>query len=196
MSLYKNAVPGLHPPAEAGREHPLFSHANSIGMITGEQPRYGSAPGGHEALKQELRSQGVHVEDTMGQYGGVPERTLLVHGLPRAHLIALGKKYGQEAVIHHENGKREFIYTNGPKEGGIHMGLPTHEQWPEGHEPPKDDYTKVPGHGHVRFHFDWDNMQQPHQAASSPVTVTKHEIGHRLYQTLQKVLAEAGLIKK
>lgn len=194
--LRKNTVPGLAPPPEAKREHALFSHANSVGMITGEAPRFESVPGGHEALKQELMQRGVLYEDTMGQYGGVPERTLLVHGLPREDLIALGKKYGQESVIHHEKGRREFIYTNGPKAGGVHLALPTHEQWPEGSPPPKDDYTKVPGHGNVRFHFDWDNMQAPPPVQpAAPTVATKHEIGYALYQTLKKALADLELEK-
>jgi hypothetical protein len=93
-----------------------------VGMISGENPRFPSVPGGHEALKRDLDTMGVQHEETQGHYGA-PERSFIIYGLPREHLVALGQKYGQEAVIHNEGGKREFIYTAGPNAGKMHPGL-------------------------------------------------------------------------
>jgi hypothetical protein len=114
-------------------------------------------PGGHEALKRDLDTMGVQHEETQGHYG-MPERSFLIYGLPREHLVALGQKYGQEAVIHNEDGRREFIYTAGPNAGKMHPGLTGYEHWPEGSEPPEDYYTHVPGNGYVRLHFDFDHV--------------------------------------
>lgn len=170
--------------------HPLFTHELPVGMITGDAPRFQSAPGGHEALKRDLDAAGAQYEETEGCYGGV-ERSLLVYGLPRDQLTALGKKYGQEAVIHSEGGQRHFIYTNGPHDGRWHPGRPTHEQWPEGGQPPEDNWTRLPGAGYVRLHFDFDQLHPqpgtqavPQHAAAAPVG--KHEVAHRLYETLRK----------
>jgi hypothetical protein len=125
-------------------------------MISGENPRYPSAPGGHDALKRDLDTMGVQHEETQGHYGS-PERSFLIYGLPREHLVALGQKYGQEAVIHNEGGRREFIYTAGPNAGKMHPGLNSFDHWPEGSEAPDDYYTHLPGNGYVRLHFDFDH---------------------------------------
>jgi hypothetical protein len=146
----------LTPPPAEGREHPLFTHSMPVGMISGENPRFPSVPGGHEALKRDLDTMGVQHEETQGHYGA-PERSFVIYGLPRANLVALGKKYGQEAVIHNEGGKREFIYTAGPNAGKMHPGLQSLEHWPEGSEAPDDYYTHLPGNGYVRLHFDFDH---------------------------------------
>ncbi len=152
---------------------------------------------------------GTKFEETWGKYEGVPERSLIVHGLPREQLYSLGQKYGQESVIHAENGQHQFLYTHGPKEGTMHLGDPAeHQHWPEGHPaPPDDNWTRLPQHGHLRLGFDWGNshvitpgqpgvapqpaVAQPmQQGAPTQPPVTKHEIGHALYQVLQKKLQE------
>jgi hypothetical protein len=182
-----------------------------VGMMSGENPRFPTqALGGHEELKRDLDAMGVQHEETQGHYG-VPERSVLIYGLPRENLYALGQKYGQEAVIHNEGGKREFIYTNGPNAGKMHSGLPSFEHWPEGSEPPEDYYTKLPGNGYVRLHFDFDHVDQapvmpnaPQPAPLSPpqgaegtpgvphhvadeTKMSKHYVGWRLYQMLKEV---------
>ncbi len=199
----------LNPPG-AGREHPLFDHSLPVGLMSGENPRYPTQGlAGHDELKHDLETMGVQHEETQGHYGA-PERSFIIYGLPRANLVALGKKYGQEAVIHNEGGKREFIYTNGPNEGKSHPGLNTFEHWPEGSEPPEDYYTKLPSNGYVRLHFDFDHVDQTpvHPASPQPAPVaapppqaaegsdgvpmhvaaeaqmTKHEALHALYQKL------------
>lgn len=129
-----------------------------VGLMSGENPRFPTqALGGHEELKRDLDTMGVQHEETEGHYGA-PEKSVVIYGLPRDQLYALGQKYGQEAVIHNEGGKREFIYTNGPLAGKMHPGLPSFEHWPEGSEPPEDNFTKLPGNGYIRLHFDFDHV--------------------------------------
>src|SRR5690348_6577370 len=107
--------------------HPLLDFSHPVGIMTGDNPLYpASAPGGNEGLKRELQQLGAPFEEVWGKYGGVPERSLMIHGLPREHLYSLGQKYGQESVIHSEGGQRQYLYTNGPKTGQMHVGN-THE---------------------------------------------------------------------
>ena len=150
-------MPALpQPPAPSSAKHPLITGQGPVGVMTGEGPRYPSDPGGHEGLKRELQGLGVRHEETWGKYEGHPERSLIIHGLPREQLYNLGQKYGQESVIHAENGQHQFMYTNGPKQGTMHLGVPAeHKHWEEGHaQPPQDDWTKIPGQGHLRLGFD------------------------------------------
>jgi hypothetical protein len=163
-----------------------------VGLMSGDNPRFPSqALGGHEELKRDLDAMGVQHEETQGHYGA-PERSSIIYGLPREKLVALGQKYGQEAVIHSENGRREFIYTNGPKAGQMHPGLNSFEHWPEGAEAPEDYYTKLPGAGHVRLHFDFDNVQHspvvpgpPPGVVGAAPSVTKSEALHAVYKMLK-----------
>lgn len=202
------AAPAFQPPAPGHREHPLFTHAVPVGMMSGDNPKFPSVPGGQDALRRDLDAMGAQYEETQGHYEA-PERSLLIYGLPREHLYALGKKYGQEAVIHNEGGRREFIYTNGPKAGTYHPGLPSYEHWPEGSEAPEDYWTKLPGSGYVRLHFDFDHTDQvpvapgapqpapvagpsppagvPQHVGSEP-TMTKAEVGNAVYRMLRGVL--------
>jgi hypothetical protein len=163
--------------------------------MSGQNPRFtATAQGGHEALKQELTQQGITYEDTHGHYG-MPERSLIIHGLPKSQLISLGKNYGQESVIHNEGGSREFIYTNGPNEGKAHPGLSTYETWPKEQGPPKDNWTLLPhDQSYVHLHFDFDKLHPVDasnglQAQGRPVT--KHEIGYALYGCLLDVLKKS-----
>lgn len=184
-------MPALpQPPAPSTAKHPLITGQGPVGVMTGEGPRYPSDPGGHEGLKRELQGMGARYEETWGKYEGHPERSLIIHGLPREQLYGLGQKYGQESVIHGENGKHEFMYTNGPQQGTMHHSIPANtKHWEEGHpSPPDDDWTKVPGQGHVRLDFDWPNSHVITPSAQTPqqLPITKHEIGHSLYLALSR----------
>lgn len=149
----------IQAPSGTQREHPLFSGEVPVTLMSGESPRYPSAPGGHEALKRDLDDLGAQYEETRGHYG-VPERSLIVYGVPRETAASLGKKYGQEAVIHSQAGRPEFIYTNGENEGAHHASTGTHEFWPPDQQP--DDYwTELPGEGFVRLNFDFDHVHRP-----------------------------------
>lgn len=187
-------------PVDAGEaEHPLFNFAEPVGLMSGDNPLYpAQAQGGQDALKRDLDSMGVRYNETEGHYGA-PERSMIIYGLPKEQLQALGRKYGQEAVIHNQDGQREFIYTNGPNAGTYHPGLPTYDRWSEEEGPPEDYYTKVPGTGYVRLYFDFDDRRSvqadaaapmPGPVSQPPAPATKHEIAHRLYGVLKKVLVE------
>jgi hypothetical protein len=168
-------------------------------MITAEAPRFPSAPGGNAALKRDLEQLGLQHVETEGRYGA-PENSFIVHGPTREQMFALGKKYGQEAVIHSQGGNHEFIYTGGPHEGGSHPSTGTYDAWNEGDTLPEDYYTKVPGHGAIRFHFDFDKIDkkrpldtsQYHPVGQQQPQVTKHEIGHKLYLALKKAYEVAS----
>lgn len=172
--------------------HPLLNAAAPIGIISGEGARFPTAPGGHEALRQELNQLRLPFEEVRGHYGA-PERSFIVHGVPRAKLFELGKKYGQESVIHGNAGQHEFIYTNGDDEGYAHPGLPTYETWAAGDPGPDDNFTKLPDGSSFRLHFDFNKKhpsglgtpaQHPMLAAGG---LSRHEIGYGLYQALSKV---------
>lgn len=181
-------------------EHPLFTFEHPTGLLTAEHPVGPTVPGGNAALKHDLDTMGVHYEEVNGRYHD-PEHSFIVHSMPREHLIALGKKYGQEAVIHNENGQREFHYTNGPNAGKFHPGLGSNERWTEKQGAPEDYYTSIPGNGHFRLHFDFDQLRpsavQPGAPAPTglhaegPLYATKHEALHGLYHTLKKALSTA-----
>lgn len=135
--------------------HPLLKPLKPIGVMSGENPRFPSLPGGHEGLKSHLDKLGFPYEEVLGHYGS-PERSLIIHGIPRAKLFELGKKFGQESVIHGDAGHHEFIYTNGPDEGLAHPGLPTYETWTKDQGTPDDYWTKLPSGDSFRLHFDFD----------------------------------------
>lgn len=187
-------VPQFQQVPHAGAEHPIFTGATPIGMISGEQPRFPSAPGGHEALKTDLDALGLRHEETEGRYG-TPERSFIVHGPTRDQITSLGKKYGQDAVIHSVNGQHQMIYTNGINEGKYHPSMGTHDFWSPHEEGPEDYYTKLPNQGTFRLHFDFNRLHQDTPSGpvatpyeSNPATMTKYEIGSAVYKTLKNLV--------
>lgn len=195
MRLKKDAPAGFQQVPHGASEHPLFTGATPIGLMSGEEPRFPSAPGGQEGLKRDLDAQGLKYEETEGRYGS-PERSLIIHGPTREQMATLGKKYGQEAVVHSQNGKHQMLYTNGPNEGKHHPSLGTYDYWNQGQELPEDYYTKIPNQGAVRLHFDFNQLHHeplamPAQPAPlpppQPAQITKYEIGHKLYTQLNKL---------
>src|SRR6185436_7326337 len=165
-------------------EHPVFTGATSIGMMSGESPRFPSAPGGHEGLKSDLGQMGLRFEETEGRYG-TPERSLIIHGPTREQMFHLGKKYGQEAVIHSQNGQHHMLYTNGENEGKHHPSTGTYDYWHQGQELPEDYYTKLPNQGSFRLHFDFNKYHHQPMAAQP---ITKHEIGFKLHSHLSNLI--------
>lgn len=187
-SLFRN------PPPEIS-DHPLFRGGTTVGLMTAEAPRFESAPGGNAALSAELTKMGVKHELTHGSYGG-PENSFIIYGLLREQLYSLGHKYGQEAVVHSQDGQHELLYTHGPKAGKFHPSLPTVNY---SAKTPDDYYTALPGRGHVTLHFDFDKLHDSpvqhtmplaQQAPANDRPVTKAEIASRLVTLLRK---SAGL---
>src|SRR6185312_6995179 len=186
--------PGFQQVPHGGAEHPIFTGATPVGLMSGDRPSFPSAPGGQDALKQDLDAAGLKYEETEGRYGD-PERSLIIHGPTREQMYALGKKYGQESVIHSENGKHQLLYTNGPNEGQHHPSLGTYDYFDANQEPPEDYYTNLPNQGAFRLHFDFNRLENQPLALPTtpsltvqPQTVTKHEIDHKLYQHLTKLV--------
>ena len=156
-------------------------------MITAAKPKFptendlGDDHSRMAAMSQELAAKGIEHEQTMGKYGD-PEPTFLTYGMPKHELMAMGKKYGQESVYHHENGARHMIFTNGPDEGMYHDTKPGHQEWTEEQGPPADNYTHIPGRGYVSFTPDFSRLHPVEHP------VTKHEIGWAIFCMLKRVL--------
>ncbi len=186
------------PPPEIA-DHPLFHGGATVGLLTADAPRFPSAQGGNHALKQDLDQLGLKYDKTQGSYGG-PEESFVVYGGTREQLYGLGKKYGQEAVVHSQDGRHELLYTNGPHDGKFHPSLPTMGY--SKHQP-DDYYTTLPGRGHVTLHFDQSKLldspvkhtlpiaQQAPAAPAAPGErpVTKAEVAQRLAVVLRKSLS-------
>jgi hypothetical protein len=163
-----NAKPGLHPVLGGG----------TIGLISGENPRFPAAQQGHEALGQELHRMGLLAEPTVGHYGGI-ERSYIVHNPTRDQMVELGRRFGQESVIHSDKGQHHLIYTNGPQAGQHHRatGYEVFDKAPE------DFYTVLPSRdgvpvGYFRYNFD----------TSGPPDVIKKYGPHDLAQRLGEAL--------
>lgn len=186
---------GVHPPQI--REHPLLTGSKTIGIVSGENPRFPASINGHDAMKAELDRLGLHYEETNGKYD-TPERSFIVHGPTREQVYDLGKRAGQEAVVFssgHPN--HELLYTNGPNDKTHHPAKRSYEFWPN--EPPDNYWTRIPGQGFLRLHFDDDRVPSPVRApegasvaAPHEELMTRHEVGHALYATLKRV-AERNL---
>lgn len=137
-------------------KHPIFS-GSTFGLMSGEKPLFKpQVEGGHEALAGALQQMGLHAEPTAGKYKE-PERSFIIHNATVEQMRQLGKMFGQESVVHSQNGQHRLIYTNGEHEGKYH---PAQHQLPLEHfeQPPPDFYTTVPGHGHFRINFDWNQL--------------------------------------
>lgn len=153
--------------------------------MSGENPRF-PASGGHAELLAELHQLQLPFEEVNGHYGS-PERSVIVHGIPKQKLYELGKKYGQESVIHGQAGQHEYIYTNGADDGLSHPGLSTYETWSkEQPDQPDDNYTKLPDGSSFRLHFDFDKKQQSGLGKRSPSWPGQYEWhdGHTTHHAL------------
>lgn len=135
--------------------HPVTS-GGTFGLLSGENPRGPTeTTPTHENLINHLKQMGLKHEVVQGHYGS-PETSVLVHNPTRDQMVSLGKRFGQESVIHSSGGKHELVYTHGPDAGKVHTAN-THEFFKE---PPKDFYTELPGHGHFRINFDFSKPPQ------------------------------------
>lgn len=145
--------------SKAPRPHPIL-HGGTFGLMAGDKPMYpASIEANHENLVRVLKQMGLKHEQTHGRYGE-PERSVIIHNPREDQMKTLGKLFGQESIIHSSKGQHRLIYTNGPDEGkhrGTTPGLPPHE-WSE--NPPDDNYTHIPGNGHFRINFDFNQEPQ------------------------------------
>lgn len=167
--------------------HPAVTAHKPVAILSGENPKFKGEASGNEALRADLDAMQLPYENVLGHYGS-PEPSVIVHGISKDAAMQLGKKYGQESIIHGQDGRHKLIYTNGPNEGLAHHGTGTHEAWTKEQGPPEDYWTQLPSGHYFRLHFDWDNLH-PHdegekQQAVSPLS--RKEQKYKLHQNLAK----------
>jgi hypothetical protein len=151
--------------------------------MSGENPLFAqhATHTGHEKLGQVLDSMGLDYEPTHGRYDK-PERSYIIHNPTVEQMQQLGKQFGQESVVHSQNGQPRLIYTNGPNEG-----LATQPPDPAQHysihtQQPEDYYTAIPGphgepYGWFTYNLDFKNPLQPvNPQAQQPAPALKHEV--------------------
>ena len=120
-------------------------------------------PAAHEALKNDLIKMGYKISESAGNYGGTSEPSFLVEhngsAASKAALADLGKKYGQESILHSAGnpGTRlnELAYTDGrPSVTGFGV-----EQNPNAVK----DFTDNPTYGKFSLKFDKEaaNVEHP-----------------------------------
>lgn len=147
----KFAANGDHPLSD----HPLFTKGYKTGMMTGEKPMATPTHQGENAgLKQRLNQMGLHYQETKGKYGS-PENSLIIHGPTKEQMFGLGKEFGQESVVHGENGNHKLLYTSGSNEGMYHDMKPEIKYY---RTAPQDNFTEVPGRGFFSLDFDFDKV--------------------------------------
>lgn len=145
-------------------DHPVITAKTPVVMFTPDNvkapevmsPEFQAmSPDQRYALaEQELARAGYRYEKVDGKYGE-RERSFVVHNMPLQHAMDMGQRYGQESVVHGENGKHKMVYTNGPNAGAYNPSLPKVDI--SATEPP-DNYTLIPGIGYVTLHFDWNKF--------------------------------------
>jgi len=172
----KFSIHDIHPL----KDHPLFREGHSVGLISGERPSYPKVnEGGHTGLKSRLNEMGLKYEETHGKYEH-PEKSFIVRNPTRKEMFQLGKEFGQESVIHGEDGKHQLLYTNGPNEGMYHSSTGAFDF---GTEPPKDLYTAVPSKGFLSLHFDWNKLNPSEFTVEQDPTLGGYkESEHRILQ--------------
>lgn len=171
--------------------HPVLN-GGTFGMMSGENPLFHAhVDASHENLVKTLNAMGLRHEQTQGRYGS-PERSVLIHNPREDQMKTLGKLFGQESVIHSSGGKHKLIYTNGPDEGKFRGTVPAQQphEWFE--HPPEDYYTHLPGAGHFRINFDFD---QPPQGENHGIKVAK-STSKSIFQRLKKALPRSDAENK
>jgi len=174
-------------------KHPIFS-GSTFGLMSGEKPLFQpQVPGGHEALGQALQQMGLHAEPTSGKYKE-PERSYIVHGATLAQMQQLGKMFGQESVVHSQNGQHRLVYTNGEHEGKFHQ---TNPQNPIEHfeQPPDDFYTSLPGHGHARINFDFTKMHDLDPVNKAEREFSPELVAYLMKNSLAELLADQAPVR-
>jgi hypothetical protein len=187
-------------------KHALFS-GGTVGLMSADKPLFSpQVQGGHEALGQTLRQMGLPFEETSGKYKE-PERSYIIHGPTAQQMQKLGRDFGQESVIHSQNGQHRLIYTNGANSGKYHSA---NMQTPAEHFdlPPEDYYTMIPGHGYARLNFDFNQLHpmEPVQQVDSPAQppmqpvaknereFTPEEVAWVLKKSVERLLKSMGVL--
>jgi hypothetical protein len=141
-------------------KHPAVSGGH-YAILTAERPGFPvTTHGENDTLEKELTKRGMRFEKVLGSYNGSKENSYLIHNPNIHHVLDLGRRYGQEAVIYAKGPKAHLIYTHGPNAGHMHE-LPRVETFSH---PPEDNYTTLFGAGkngehlHFSWNADWDRL--------------------------------------
>lgn len=195
MEEFKEALPHL-------QNHPIFSGAKSVGMISGENPRWMTKlpyhkqeaiqKYGHQMLGQDLKNMGLQHESTEGKYG-TPERSYVVYGPSKQQMVDLATKYGQDSALHIPAGhKTAAIHYSDLAQDEQGNSLKGHYRPTTGSyqysatEKPEDYYTAIPGgKGYLNLGFDWD---KPPISSEPNKDITKAEIKDLLLAALRKAM--------
>lgn len=130
-------------------------------LFSVEQPRHpitlAGAPTTEEVV-QHLNSTGENAEIVHGQYGGVPEKSIMVSNPKNMKGITdLATGLGQDSLLHSKNGQHELHFLNGDNKGQHYKGSGStvHPLQPE------DNWTKlhtVDGPKFVQHNIDFGTM--------------------------------------
>jgi len=101
ISAYRKDLLGENPDEEKLADLNEKRHMELKNILSKGEPRYGFVE-----LRGAYKEEGYQGKDIF-------EKSLLVGKIPREKLIELGKKYNQDSVIWHGDGKFELIYLNG-----------------------------------------------------------------------------------
>lgn len=158
------------PPGGDPQEHPALKGGHVV-IISGEKPIYKQnmqGPQGHAALGNILEQKGFEYEPVSGKYNGQKQPGYIVHvrnDNEDETLKDIAKRMGQEAIVHSESNKHQYVYTGGTDEGKAtppSSGI----QW-FGDQEPEDNYTTLFGPsgeplGHFSYVLDFGNSLVPH----------------------------------
>jgi hypothetical protein len=156
------------PPGGDPKQHPALSGGHVV-IVSGESPvfKQGMTHEGHAALGQVLEREGLEYEPIHGKYGDKKQPGYIVHVRDDGEvekLKGIGKRFGQEAIVHSNAGKHQYIYTAGPQEG---LATPPSEGEDWFDEEPENNFSTLYGPGgeplgHFSYHLDFDHPLIPH----------------------------------
>ena len=122
---------------------------------------------GHAALGQVLEREGMEYEPIHGKYGDVKQPGYIVHIKDDGQvekLKGIAKRFGQEAIVHSDAGKHQYIYTAGPQEG---LATPPSSGQDFYDQEPENNFSTLYGPGgeplgHFSYNLDFDHDLIPH----------------------------------
>lgn len=199
-SMHKAEPAELLPSDESPKarhiDHPALNRGR-VAIITAENPQFPPlSDAGNEGLANDIRSLGLEFEPIKGKYNKIEdpkENGYLIHNMNPEDAVALGKKYGQESVIHSDGGVNKCIYSNGKNEGGFHIG--------KGYElfdvEPQLHYSTIMHNGqpvHFSYNINWGEL---HRSDAQPKAPAPHPHGYEWHDgSTEHHAADAGAVKK
>jgi len=131
-----------------------------------EEPRYEQKlKMDHDKAVNFLRQKGYKVEEMGGRYGGLDERSIVVHDVPEESIGKLhqfAKDLGQESSIHSDGSSHSMLYH-----GGENAGMHVRGQGTNFHKNPPEDYFSTLSDGTIFTHN--FNMDEWHPSETNGV---------------------------